>query len=104
MIILLLVIASCDNEKSWVEQGRINPNDCNEFIVNDSISIKPYILGSYSVFVNGSVDKDVVSTYKATNKDDIEMINTLEFRYKHKSSFIEIDYSIGRNTNCIELN
>lgn len=103
LLLLVIVFVSCDNDPSWVEQGHIDPNDCNSFIVNDSIVIKSTEFRSYSVFVHGDRDYQVTSTCKETNKDDEEMINTLEWRYKNKQIHVIMDYSIGRNPNCIEL-
>jgi len=104
LILIIACLFSCTKtETEWSKLGHINPNNCNEFIINDSMVIKPYLSG-YTLFIN-DIRVNIQETYKSNNKTDIEMINSLQWRYENIVIYeIKEDYMIGRKTDCIEIN
>jgi len=100
---MVVCLLSCSKGQKWVNSGYVNPKNCNEFIVNDSIIIKS-IGSAYTVFVNGH-EVPITQTYKSTHKNDSEMINTLQWRYEHMNDkIVDPDYMINRKSDCIEIN
>ena len=106
LIFFIPLFINCNNEstkkhtsnitfKKWYSTGAINPNNKNEFIVNDSISImaaKSNCGIRYSIFKNGKqVVVTPVYTYKATHNSAEEVINCLEGRYLVKGTEKEYD-------------
>lgn len=86
----------------WTKTGYIDSCDCNVFIVNDSLIIKPVndkVQGiRYFVFENGVVIKKVY-TFRRTHNADNEMINYLQWRYLDYLREKKIKYRTG----CLKL-
>lgn len=88
LFFVLFVVCSCaEYDKSWVETGHINPKDCNEFIVNDSISIKKidnrYDEPYFTVFVHGKEKTNFLGTFRSTNfNNDYALVEHLQYKYE----------------------